>query len=746
MSNETVQSAVQRRKRKLAFSWLAAAVAVTTVAALVMPATTTEYAPACGFEEHTHTEECYATETRLICPLEENEGHIHTEECFLSNSGFICGLEESEGHIHGEECRATESVPMCGLGDDPEHEHTEECFGERWVTVCGLDDDPEHTHGPECFEYICGLEESEGHTHGEACIDPNPVPSCGLEEGAVHEHTADCIEWEETFVCGLEDDPEHVHTEECIVRTPRFICEVPAGYGHIHNEYCYETVEVLVCGKEEHVHTDDCYPKLTGDPHADVEISLDWESTLINTELTGVWSDDLVAVAISQEGYRESELNFITDAYNVKRGYTRYGEWYGSPYEDWNGLFVMFCLHYAGVSGVPVDPSPARWITTAADNGLLREAGEAPVPGDIAFCDDDADGLIDRAGIVLGLNEIETEEGPDTEITLIMGQRQQGVGEEIFSLSAGHIAAYLALPENPEPQLTPEEVEAENAVATAEAGELSEADGMLAAAPSDVFLTAETDLGITATLSAEAGSFAYPAEELVLKITEVENGFYGADGEPNPYDSAVQSIDSLLAPDGKKAAETRLFDISIWHKEYEPAPEGNDGEPVTELLGFEIEAPTEEEEAIELNGFELEAPTEEAPTELLGFEIEAPTAEAPSELLGFEIEAPTEEATSQLSGFEIGGFALDPESDLTEPEAAQSFEEAPADAVTEPEERPYTLVEILPLGPVQVTVDGIDTEEGADCRVYRVNEFGEVVEIIPDAVRRGSVTVTTEVF
>ncbi len=365
-----------------------------------MPATTTEYAPACGFEEHVHTEECYVTETRLICPLEETAGHIHTEECFLSEPAYICGLDE----------------------------------------------DLEHVHGEACYEHICGLEETEGHTHGETCLDPEPKPVCGLAVGPDHEHSADCIEWEETFVCGLDEDPEHVHTEECVERIPHFICEVPAGIGHVHNEYCYETVQVLICGKEEHTHTDECCHKLTGDPHADVEISLDWESTLINTELTGVWSDNLVAVANSQKGYRESELNFITDAYNVKRGYTRYGEWYGNPYEDWNGLFVMFCLHYANIHNVPVDSSPAWWTTAAADEGLLRDPEELPLPGDIAFCDDDTDGLIDRVGIVREVMAIEGEEGPDTEVRLIMGQRQQGVGEEILRDTSPRIWRFLRIP------------------------------------------------------------------------------------------------------------------------------------------------------------------------------------------------------------------------------------------------------------------------------------------------------------
>lgn len=744
LSNETVVSAAKRRKRKLAFSWLASAVAVTTVAALVMPATTTEYAPACGFEEHVHTEECYATETRLICPLEETVGHIHTEDCFLSEPAYICGLEETPGHAHSEECRNVEKTFVCGLDEDPEHVHTEECAGTRYVTICGLDEDPEHVHDESCYEHICGLEETEGHTHGELCLDPEPKPVCGLEEGPVHEHTADCIEWEETFVCGLDEDPEHVHTEECVERIPHFICEVPAGIGHVHNEYCYETVQVLACGKEEHTHTDECYPKLTGDPHADVEISLDWESTLINTELTGVWADDLVAVAGSQEGYRESELNFITDAYNVKRGYTRYGEWYGNPYEDWNGLFVMFCLHYANICNVPVDPSPARWITAAADEGLLRDPEELPLPGDIAFCDDDTDGLIDRVGIVREVMEIEGEEGPDTEVRLIMGQRQQGVGEEIFTLSAGHIAAYLALPENPEPILTPEEVPAEQAVTTAQNEETIPEEAVPMSAPGDVFLTADTGDGVTAILTAAADSFAYPADELVLTIREVgDMPEYIAMDESDPYDSAVQAIDSLLAPDGKRAAETRLFDIAVWHKEYEDVPPAENEIPEVPEEPAPAELPEVPEDPVSA---ELPVQEDEAAS---GFE--APAGVIP------ELDAGEFGSAEFIGSMELTGGAdaeilpVKEETVSDEPAADEAaVEEIPADELPaekiEEIERPYTLVEIMPLGPVQVTVEGLETEEDGDYRVYRVNRDGEATELAPDAFRRGSVTVTTEAF
>ena len=41
------------------------------------------------------------------------------------------------------------------------------------------------------------------------------------------------------------------------------------------------------------------------------------------------FSDDLLAVAESQLGYRESAANYILDDEGNKLGYTRYGHWYG---------------------------------------------------------------------------------------------------------------------------------------------------------------------------------------------------------------------------------------------------------------------------------------------------------------------------------------------------------------------------------------------------------------------------------
>ena len=59
----------------------------------------------CGFEEHTHTEECF--ERTLICGETEAETHTHTEECY--ETATICGYET---HTHTLECYADKTADI----------------------------------------------------------------------------------------------------------------------------------------------------------------------------------------------------------------------------------------------------------------------------------------------------------------------------------------------------------------------------------------------------------------------------------------------------------------------------------------------------------------------------------------------------------------------------------------------------------------------------------------------------------
>ena len=140
------------------------------------------------------------------------------------------------------------------------------------------------------------------------------------------------------------------------------------------------------------------------DPTADVEDASIWEATIPDLSNYTTWADKLVAVAQSQLGYKESVLNF-----NVKdgehKGYTRYGEWYGSPYGDWCAMFVSFCLNYAGIENndsiIPHNANCQTWVEQLTTNKIFEDPDTyLPEPGDIVFFDQKGNEKADHVGIV----------------------------------------------------------------------------------------------------------------------------------------------------------------------------------------------------------------------------------------------------------------------------------------------------------------------------------------------------------
>lgn len=259
-------------------------------------------------------------------------------------------------------------------------------------TYCGL---TEHQHDESCYEevLVCGLQESEG-TSG-------------------HTHTEDCYETQQVLVCGLEESSEHTHTDECYEEQQVLVCDQEESEGtedHTHTEDCYETQ--LVCGMEEHTHTVECLI----DETADVETESGWKATL--PDLTGELAEDVVAVAQSQLGYTESTANFqLDDDGETRKGYTRYGAWYGNEYGDWDAMFVSFCLYYAGVDedDFPEASGAYAWSVELGKQNLYADAEDyTPAPGDLVFFDTDDDGKIDCVGIVVKLDTDTDDDGKET--------------------------------------------------------------------------------------------------------------------------------------------------------------------------------------------------------------------------------------------------------------------------------------------------------------------------------------------
>lgn len=478
-------------------------------------------------EEHTHAEGCY-TSVRgdLVCGE-----HVHTDACYTETAVLACGLEESEEHRHDENCYETSRELTCGI--DSDHSHTDACYEWEQVLSCDLPTDsaedaqpvlvctkPEivlHRHTPDCFDadgkLICGQTQILEHRHSDACFETvaEPVDTGTLTcTDTAHVHTARCYgTWE--LVCGQE---EHTHSEACTQNEQEetVFCGKDA---HTHGEACRDENGELVCGTEEHTHSLACY----ADPGADVETAELWERTFAGVTLTGNWRQDTLAIAETQLGYAESTKNYVVaeDGETVK-GYTRYGAWCGEPYGDWNVMFLTFCLHYAGVEGV--DRDCGGWVTSWAD-AFEPAQSHTPAVGDLVLFDRDGDGTADRAGLVAQIT--------DSGFAAMEGDAEDAVRLLTYGADDPGILGYINLPEGPK----------------------------------EFTLTAQTENGITVTITGESASLPYPAREITVTVTEV------TDGERR----AIR--DQILGEDQAEPERSYLLDITLWHGEEEIEPTGS---------------------------------------------------------------------------------------------------------------------------------------------------------------------------
>lgn len=475
-------------------------------------------------EEHTHTDGCYTLERgNLVCGE-----HVHTDACYTETPELACGLEESEEHQHDENCYKTSRKLTCEI--DSDHSHTDACYEWEQVLNCDLPTDsaedaqpvlvctkPEivlHRHTPDCFDadgnLICGQTQILEHQHSDACFGTvaEPVDTGTLTcTDTAHVHTARCYgTWE--LVCGQE---EHTHSEACKPEETVF-CGKDA---HTHGEACRDENGELVCGTEEHTHSLACY----ADPGADVETAELWEQTFAGVTLTGNWRQDTLAIAETQLGYAESTKNYLVaeDGETVK-GYTRYGAWCEEPYGDWNVMFLTFCLHYAGVEGV--DRDCGGWVTSWAD-AFEPAQSHTPAVGDLVLFDRDGDGTADRAGLVAQIT--------DSGFAAMEGDAEDAVRLLTYGADAPGILGYINLPEGPK----------------------------------EFTLTAQTENGITVTITGESASLPYPAREITVTVTEV------TDGERR----AIR--DQILGEEQAEPERSYLLDITLWHGEEEIEPTGS---------------------------------------------------------------------------------------------------------------------------------------------------------------------------
>jgi len=451
--------------RRYGIGLLALLVLLCTAVALLLPAFTLEKDVFCGLEEHTHTEACY--ELVPVCAVEEHAAHTHTDACFETVREPSCGLEESEGHTHTDACFAVEKELTCGIAEDAGHTHTDACYIEEREPVCGIVEDAGHIHDESCWvterELVCALEENEEHQHDDACYIENPllvcgeeqreghvhddscyetyrIPNCGEEEREGHTHTDACYTEKQKLVCELPEDEGHTHSDACYAEKQKLVCELPEDEGHTHSEACFE--KKLICEKEEHTHSLQCY----SNPEA-VESEAEWLLSFPAFTEDTPRLERLLGIAVSQIGYQESAANYLVDEDESLHGYTRFGDFCGEPYADWNAIFVSFCLHYAGIDAefFPAEGDAQSMIDALTEKELYIPNGTEgflPRPGDLVFFDNLYTGTYDvRVGIV---TSVDAESGV---LTVIEGDIADRVNESKYAPDDTTILGYGIMPE-----------------------------------------------------------------------------------------------------------------------------------------------------------------------------------------------------------------------------------------------------------------------------------------------------------
>lgn len=414
----------------------------------------------CGQDEHVHDEQCQKKEliceqhvhdetcisVRLVCPLYEVE-HVHDETCMIQQlnchqdehihdeschqTSLVCTMDETEGHVHHEDCY--EQIVICTV-EDLDHVHEDACIQQH--LICALQEVQEHHHDEQCYqdEMICGL---ENHVHSEDCYEQKI--NCTIET-LDHRHDDAC--YEQRLICELD----HPHDEQCTQLV--MICEQEES--HVHDESCYEFSYVCAYPEEEHTHLDECYmiseclleehihvESCYSNINADLETEEDWEASLSNVERGGTTLMMTAAIAESQLDTAESTLNFEVDQQGVRRGITRYGQWYGHPYGDWSSMFVSFCLHYAGAEGFPYNAGPESMRLEWEASGLyLSGQDEVPETGYVVFL---SSGMENEQSAVAAAIVSEVH---DHEMTIIQGDYDNKVVKRTLDIHDSSILGY----------------------------------------------------------------------------------------------------------------------------------------------------------------------------------------------------------------------------------------------------------------------------------------------------------------
>ena len=112
--------------------------------------------------------------------------------------------------------------------------------------------------------------------------------------------------------------------------------------------------------------------------------SSSYYQALTNVKLTGNYRTDLVNVALSQIGYRESNSSSnLSGTSQGSSNQTEYGKWYGLPGQPWCAMFISWCARQAGIPTSTIKNSALAANDCFGTTYHSRSSGYTPKPGDL---------------------------------------------------------------------------------------------------------------------------------------------------------------------------------------------------------------------------------------------------------------------------------------------------------------------------------------------------------------------------
>lgn len=236
------------------------------------------------------------------------------------------------------------------------------------------------------------------------------------------------------------------------------------------------------------------------------------------------------------------------------KGYTRYGQFAGDVYADWDAVFVNFCMHYAGLEKTglfPKETETAKWHEKFAKGNAGQNAAYLtdakdyePQIGDILFFEKEKEETDDQMGIISSYDKEKNE------IKVIEGNSDNAVKENKYAADDKHITAYLKISEletaykNGAAEALPEETaEEEREIFTTEEAE------------QNVATYTEKVGDVEVIVEAQEGTFDRPADQIYMTV----------DVLTTEQTEKVEEILSSHAAEKEQTVEDyAIYDINFW--------------------------------------------------------------------------------------------------------------------------------------------------------------------------------------